>query len=193
MKITLENIEQFSVPLNDYNNQWIFTNENDELASDEHKDQIFPLTEQAAKFLWDFDMQLGVECTEKYFKKITTFDSSSADQTTIRKYLYNLGIPFSRKVFIAMQPHIGFVLTWKMVIKYSHNLFFAYDQVIRDRTLNWALEFHHDDIFTFGKDYIFDAHLEMQQNKEKIDIALKEMEERKRQNSLDSNENSTNT
>ena len=185
MKIALDNIEQFSVPLDDYIAKWIFTDENDGLASNEHKDQIFPLTEQAAKFLWDFDIQLGIDCTEKYFKTITTFDSSSADQATIKKYLYKLGIPFSQKVFIAMQPYLGFVLTWKMVIKYSHNLFFAYDQVVRDRTLNWALQFHHDNLFTFGKDNIFDAQLEMQRNKEKLDIALKEMEERKKQNSPD--------
>ena len=185
MKITLENLEQFSVPLEDYIAKWIFTDENDKLASEEHKDQIFPLTEAAAKFLWNFDMQLGIDCTEKYFKTITTFDSGSADQATIKKYLYNLGIPFSQKVFIAMQPHLGFVLTWKMVIKYSHNLFFAYDQIVRDKTLNWALQFHHDDMFTFCKDNIFDGQLEMQRNKEKIEIALKEMEERKKQNSLD--------
>lgn len=165
MKITLDNIEQFSVPLDDYIANWIFTEENEQLASDEHKDQIFPLTEQAAKFLWEFDMQLGIECSAKYFKTITTFDSSSIDQATIKKYLYNLGIPFSQKVFIAMQPHLGFVLTWKMVIKYSHNLFFADDQVVRDRTLNWALQFHHDGEFTFGKDNIFDAEKKIQNNK----------------------------
>jgi hypothetical protein len=126
MKITLDNIEQFSVSLDDYIAKWIFTDEIGELASDEHKDQIFPLTEQAAKFLWDFDLQLGIHCTEKYFKTITTFDSSSADQTTIKKYLYNLGIPFSQKVFIAMQPHLGFVLTWKMVIKYFSQFIFCF-------------------------------------------------------------------
>jgi hypothetical protein len=157
VKITLDNIEQFSVPLDDYIAKWIFTDENEQLASDEHKDQIFPLTEQAAKFLWDFDIQLGIDCTEKYFKTVTAFDSSSADQATIKKYLCNLGIPFTQRVFIAMQPDLGFILTWKKVIKYSHNLFFAYDQVVRDRTLNWALQFHHDDIFTFGKDLIFPA------------------------------------
>jgi len=182
MQITLDNIEQFSVPLEDYVAKWIFSDENEELASTEHKDQIFPLTENAAKFLWDFDMQLGIDCTEKYFKTITTFDSSTADQQTIKKYLYNLGIPFSQKVYISMQPHLGFVLTWKMVIKYSHNLFFGYDQVVRDRTLNWELQFNHDDLFTFGKGLIFDAQLEMQLNKEKLEIALKEMEERKTRN-----------
>lgn len=179
--ISLDNIEEFSVPLDDYSAKWIFTDERGELASDEHKDQIFALTNEAAKFLWDFDMQLGVQCTEKYFKTISTFDSGSVDQPGIKQYLYNLGIPFSHKVFIAMQPSLGFILTWKMVIKYSHTLFFAYDQIVRDRTLNWALQFHHDGIFTFAKDNIFDAQMEIQKNKEKIIQVLKEMEESKKQ------------
>ncbi len=179
MDITLDNLEQFSVPLDDYFAKWIFTDENEKPASDEHKEQIFPLTEDAAKFLWDFDMQLGIDCTEKYFKTITTFDCSLSDHDTIKKYLYNLGIPFSQKVFIAMQPDTGFVLTWKMVIKYSRNLFSTHDQVVRDRTFDWSLEFHHDCLFTFGKGNIFDGQEEMQRNKDKVDIALKEMEERK--------------
>lgn len=173
MEITLDNIEQFSVPLDDYFAKWIFTDEHNKLASDEHKDQIFALNEKAAKFLWDFDMQLGIDFTEKYFKKITTFDSSCVDHTAIKKYLYNLGIPFERKVFMATQPNLGYILTWKMVIKYSHNLFFAYDQVIRDRTMNWALQFDHNDLFTFGKDYIYNAQSELLQKKELIDIARK--------------------
>ncbi|MBO6185107.1 MAG: hypothetical protein J6O88_10565 [Chryseobacterium sp.] len=181
MKITLDDIEQFSVPLEDYVSNWIFMDENDKLAPAEHQDQIFALTKEAANFLWDFDMQLGIDCSEKYFKVITIFESGTAKTAEIKKFLYNLGIPFSHKVFIAMQPDTGFVLTWKMVIKYSHNLFFGYDQVVRDRTLNWALQFDHDDIFTFGKDIIFDAAKEKQKNIEKIDNALKEMAERKKQ------------
>ncbi|WP_316833117.1 hypothetical protein [Pedobacter aquatilis] len=184
MKITLDNLEQFSVPFEEYTASWIFTDENGSPTSEEHKDQIILLNEQGAKFLWDFDIQLGIACTEKYFKTITSFDSSTADQATIKKYLYNLGIPFNQWVFIAMQPHMGFILTWKMVIKYAHNLFAAFDQIVRDRSLNWALEFHHDNLFTFGKDNIFDAQLEMQRNNEINEIALKKIEERKKQNKL---------
>jgi len=154
MKISLENIEQFSVPMEDYISNWIFTDENENPASNEHKDQIFPLNKEAAKYLWDYDMNLGIDCSEKFFKTISTFDSSTKDRLAIKKYLYNLGIPFDQRVFIAMQPDTGFILTWKMVIKYSHNLFFAYDQVVRDNSLNWELDFHHNGLFTFGKDRI---------------------------------------
>jgi hypothetical protein len=93
--------------------------------------------------------------------------------------LYNLGIPFGQKVFISQNPDIGFVLTWKMVIKYSHRLFWANDQTVWDKTMNWKLEFHHDGEFTFGKDLIYDGQIEMHKNKEMLQTALKEMEERK--------------
>lgn len=180
MTLSLDNIEEFEVPMDDYIAKWIFTDENDQLASKEHQDQIFVLTKEAANFLWDFEMKLRIECSDKFYKSVSTFNSEFSDQQTIKKYLYNLGIPFSQKVFIAHQPDTGFVLTWKMVIKYSHNLFFAHDQSVWDRTINWKLEFHHDGEFTFGKDLIYDSQREMLKNKEKLEIAMKEMEERKK-------------
>ncbi|MEO9477104.1 MAG: hypothetical protein ABJG41_16280 [Cyclobacteriaceae bacterium] len=184
MTISLDNIEEFGLPLDEYIAKWIFTDENDQLASKEHQDQIFPLTKEAANFLWDYEMKHGIESSDKYYKTVSTFNSEFSDQQTIKKYLYNLGIPFSQKVFIAQQPDTGFVLTWKMVIKYSHNLFFAHDQTVWDKTLNWKLEFHHDGEFTFGKDLIYDGQLEMLKNKEMLENTLKEMEERKQQNSM---------
>ena len=180
MTLSLDNLEEFQVPLDEYIAKWIFTDENDQLASKEHQDQIFALTKEASNFLWDFEMKLGIGCSDRYYKSVSTFNSEFSDQQTIKKYLYNLGIPFSQKVFIAQQPDTGFVLTWKMVIKYSHRLFWAYDQPVWDKTLNWKLEFHHDGEFTFGKDLIYDGQLEMQKNQEKLDKALKEMEERKK-------------
>ncbi|MDR3678431.1 MAG: DUF2947 family protein [Flavipsychrobacter sp.] len=185
MGFSLENIEEFKIPLDDYISKWIFTDENEQLASKEHQDQIFPLTKEAANFLWDHEVKIGIICSEKFFKNISAFDGGSSGQQTIKKYLYNLGIPFSQKVFIAQQPDTAFVLTWKMVIKYSHNLFFAHDQIVWDRTLNWQLEFHHDGLFTFGRDFIYDGQSEMQKNKEKTQIALKEMAERKNRHGFD--------
>jgi hypothetical protein len=180
MNISLENIEEFNVPLDDYIANWIFTDESEQRASIEHEDQIFPLTKEASNFLWNYEMKLGIESSEKYFKKVSTFNSEFSDQKTIKKYLFKLGIPFDKKVYIAQQPDTAFVLTWKMVIKYSHNLFFANDQTVWNKTLNWKLEFHHDGEFTFGKDLIYDGQIEMIKNKEKLEEALKEMEERKK-------------
>lgn len=175
MAVSLDNIEQFNIPLEDYISKWIFMDENNKLASKEHQDQIYPLTTQAANFIWDYQFKIGIESSEKYFKEISTFDSEFSDQQIIKKYLFNLGIPFDQKIFIAQQPDTAFVLTWKMVIKYSHNLFFAYDQIVWDKTLNWQLEYHHDGKFTFGKDLIYDGQIQMLKNKELMEKLLKEI------------------
>ena len=185
MSITLDNIEEFQVPFDECIFKWIFTDENDQLPSKEHQDQIFLLTKEAANFLWDYEMKLGILSSDKFYKTVTIFDSAFSDQQTIKKYLYNLGIPFTQKVFIAQQPDTAFVLTWKMLIKYSHRLFWANDQSVWDKTLNWKLEFHHDGEFSFGKDLIYEGQLEMQKNKEKLETALKEMNERKNRNKFD--------
>ena len=155
MKIELDNLEQFSVSLDDYFAKWLFVNQDESLPSLEFQDQIFALTKEAANFLWNYESTIGINCSSKYFKEISTFDSSRVDQQLIKKYLYNLRIPFSNRVFIAMQPDMGFVMTWKMVIKYSDKIFWANDQTVWDRTLDWKLEYNHDGEFTFGRQRLF--------------------------------------
>jgi hypothetical protein len=100
------------------------------------------------------------------------------DQSTIRKYLFDLGIPFSQKVLIAQQPQTGFILTWKMAIKYSHNLF-RQDQVVHDRTNNWMLEYHHDGVFTFGSDLIYDGEAETLRSNQIIEKIKEQLTEKK--------------
>ncbi|RYF96305.1 MAG: hypothetical protein EOO00_03065 [Chitinophagaceae bacterium] len=154
MKPTLLNLESFTVPYESYICKWIFEDEDDNPAPISHQDQIFLLNKEAARFLWDFDMVSDITCTKKHFRRISVFDSSTADHQTIKKYLFNLRIPFDTRVLISLQPDIGFVLTWKMVIKYAHHLFVASDLYVYDRTFNWLLEFDHNDYFKFGRNDI---------------------------------------
>jgi len=44
-----------------------------------------------------------------------------------------------------------------MVIKFSENLFFANDELIWDKTLNWTLIFDHNDVFYCGKNREFNS------------------------------------
>ena len=47
--------------------------------------------------------------------------------------------------------------TWKMVVKYSPDIFFGNDVIVFDKTLNWCLfYFHHDHLF-FGRDNVYDS------------------------------------
>lgn len=171
MELKLENIKLFSLPLDNENIQQFFTDENEITPSDEHKDQIFMFKDEASKFLWDYEHKiLRLEAKPKYYKTITTFDANQKTISEIKKYLFTLEIPFRNWVFFAEQPHLGFMLTWKMIIKYCSGIFWDDYQQIWDKTLNWKLEYNHG-VFTFGKDLIYNSDKEA----EKRLIAIQEM------------------
>ncbi len=159
--ITLDNIEQFTIPLQDHSAKWIFETGNKQLPSAEHLDQIFPLTEEASRFLWDFQSKIRINSfypdVNKYFRDVEKFTFGENMESQVKKWLYQRGLPFKDNVFISFQPNWGLVLTWKMVIHYSSALFFGYDLTVWDRTINWGLYFHHDDIFHFGRNRIYDG------------------------------------
>ena len=176
MNIDLNNIVQFAVPLDSGLIVDFFTDENGSTPSAEHSDQILVFKNEASKFLWDFEHKsTGLEVKRKFFKTITYYNSNSKSTAEIKKYLYNLEIPFSNWVFIAEQPHLGFMLTWKMVIKYCAGIFWDDYQQIWDKTLNWKLEYNHGQ-FAFGKNLIYHSDEEA----EKTLLAIAQMKKRKR-------------
>jgi hypothetical protein len=176
MQLGLDTIEYYSLPIEEDICKWIFKDENGNEPTEEHKDQITVLNKEASLFLWKLESSSQIVCSERHFKSITTFQGGyvGAGQA-VKKYLYQLGIPFRQKVFVAFQPDHGYVLTWKMVIKYSHRLFWAHDQTVWDKTMNWKLEYHHDGEFTFGKNLIYDGQQVTLANRAMLEQALKEM------------------
>jgi hypothetical protein len=159
--ITLDNIEKFIIPLQEHSMKYFFETDNKELPSPEHLDQIYPLTKEASVFLWDFESKIRIHSfypeIKKYFRDVEQFSSGESTESEVKKWLYQRGLPFNNKVFISLQPDYGLALTWKMVIHYSSRLFFGHDLTVWDRTINWGLYFHHDDIFHFGKNRIYDG------------------------------------
>lgn len=159
-KITLNNVHTFSVPLSEHPQKYRFENEGMQL-SDEFKDQIIPLTPEASKFLWEFETSqrhLGsIVALGRYFNEQSELSFGENEEHRVKKWLYERGIPFDQRVFWIHQSLSGFAMTWKMVIKFSEELFFSSDEVIWDRTLNWALIFNHSDTLYFGKNCNFKA------------------------------------
>ncbi len=178
--ITLENIEEFSVPLDEHLGRWMFEDAEKNIII-EHKDQIIALNRAASKVLWDLEMQFNIFGKEffegTFFRENLEWKAVGKTDAEIRKWLYNLGIPFDNKVFVSLQPDWGFVMTWKMVIKNFDGLFRANDQSVWDRTLNWGLAYDHNEIFHFGKNRIYDAHVEYEKLAIRNNI-LKEVNER---------------
>lgn len=174
--ITLENIRSFRAPLEGYPMAWVFEADNGKALSPEFSDQIIPLQPEAAQFLWNFECsQKALSVRKAHFKHCETFLAMHKNRSQIKKWLYERGIPFEQEVFWCHQPQQAFVLTWKMVIKFSETLFFGHDERIWDKTLNWSLEFNHNDVFYFGKDRIYTnqtQHDEEQKNLRIVEEAI---------------------
>ncbi|SNR14723.1 conserved protein of unknown function [Tenacibaculum jejuense] len=159
-KITLENVHTFSIPLSEHPLKWKFEDSNNKLSA-EFQDQIIALTSDASQFLWNFENTQrylnSISGIKKYFNKQDELSFSENDNQKVKKWLYEKEIPFDQKVFWVTQPDCGFILTWKMVIKFSDDIFFSSDELIWDKTLNWCLIFNHNDVFYFGKNRNFNA------------------------------------
>jgi hypothetical protein len=132
-----------------------------------HKLQILFLDKTASKFIYEFSSSAKLvtgEICEPFakdnFKTVNSFSIfSDPDESRqdLKKWLFNRGIPFHTWVFVLPNYNDYPILTtWKMVVKYSGDIFFSDDVTIFDATLNWCLFYFHHDKIVFGKDNIYD-------------------------------------
>lgn len=173
--ITLENLESHTVALSEHPMRWLFENEAGEMPPASYCDQIFPLTQEASRFLWNTESKLRLgefyPGIRKYYRDVDEFSFMDNMEKEVKKWLYQRGIPFRQKVFISFQPDTGFIMTWKMAIHFSNDLFFGHDLIVWDKTVNWALFYNHNDYFCFGRNRIFDG----QEERLKINALIAEI------------------
>ena len=172
MNLLENNIAKFKI---DFPQSWTFlwSPEEANKISDEYKDQIHFLNEEGTEFVRNYLISSNMithnygadysPFTKGYFNIEKKFIVREDCETEIKKWLFNLGIPFDKYVFINTD-HSGkaVMLTWKMVIKYWEGLFFAEDLTIFDGSLNWGLHYSHDDELFFGKEKIFDSNAKIE-------------------------------
>lgn len=159
--ITLENLETHTVPLHEHPMRWLFDDAAGNPPPDSYRDQILPLSKEASHFLWkmESDFRIGefYPHPEKMFRDVTEFSFGANADKDVKKWLFRREIPFRQKVFVVFQPDTAFLLTWKMVVHFSPDLFFGHDLIVWDNTVNWALLYDHNDYFIFGRNRIFDG------------------------------------
>lgn len=132
-----------------------------------HQAQILFLDNTASKYIWDFSSNAHLltgggwapfeKGNFKTVEEFTDFRRTDESKRLLKKWLYNRGIAFDTWVFLLEDGNDQAILTtWKMVIKYSADLFIMSDMMIFDNTLNWCLYFFHEDKLFFGKDNVYD-------------------------------------
>jgi hypothetical protein len=136
--ISIDKLEEFSIPLSGHSKAWVFLEEYETL-SPEYLAQIIPLNQEASLFLEQYIYKIGLP-KANYEKDYRFKDTETIYMSeNISKWLYRRGIPFAQKVFWISDGG-SVILTWKMVIKFWQNILGeGYYETICDKTLNWRL------------------------------------------------------
>lgn len=175
--INFENIKTYSTEIPE---TWgfLWTLDEVDMLPQEHKDQIYFLNDEASLFLRNYisssKMATGPvwkPFNDKYFKTIEEFQVHENSDDEIKKWLYNKPIRFDKFVYLQNESNgHSATLTWKMIIKYWKDFFFADDIMIFDETLNWGLFYFHENKLFFATDKIYDKEFEYQRIKDLKDL-----------------------
>ncbi len=153
--VTLENIEQHTIPFDQFELKWRFTEEKYNVLPPHHLEQIRPLDKPASRLISDlsgrmFNIQHGLN--REYFKHIEGFKVSEAmeSEPLAKKWLYQRGLPFDHQIYVSWDSNTAAITTWKMVVKYWTDFDYGDDLVVVDNSLSWILVFFHYDYIQFG-------------------------------------------
>jgi len=159
MGVGFDNIFDHVIPMDEFVLKWRFTVEKYNQLPQLHLDQIKPLDQQAAKFLWDFISTTGlhgdIPFKRNFFRSIDKARIFEGNEREIKKWLYHRGIPFDKMVFLSYQPHTAMIVPWKLLIKYFSDFQYGDDLTVIDASLNWALLFYHEGEIYFGSNENF--------------------------------------
>jgi len=159
MGVGFDNIFDHVIPMDEFVLKWRFTDEDYNQLPQLHLDQIKPLDQQAAKFLWDFISTSGLHSDipfkRNFFRNIDKARIFEGNDREIKKWLYQRGLPFDRMVFLSYQPGTALIVPWKLLIKYFNYFQYGDDLTVIDASLKWALFFHHEGEIYFGSNENF--------------------------------------
>ena len=143
MGFGFDNIFDHVIPMDTFVLKWRFTDKDYNQLPQSHLDQIRPLDQPAAKFLWEFigatGMHQDVPFKRNFFRNIDKARIFEGNEREIKKWLYQRGMPFDKMVFLSYQPDTAIVVPWKLLIKYFSDFEYGDDLTVFDASLNWAL------------------------------------------------------
>lgn len=154
MKVNLDNILEFIIPMNEFTLKWRFTEANYDILPLPHLSQLKPLNTEASNFLWNHIMDSNIHSSfpfqENFFKTIEVTSCELGSEFEVKKWLYRRGIPFTEQCYLSWQPDDGMIVPWKLFVKYFDSFYYYGDQLtIIDKEMNWSIIFNENKLF-FG-------------------------------------------
>lgn len=154
MNIGFDNIYEHIIPISDFGRKWRLLDQNN--LPDIHLNQLKPLDNCASKFLNNYisntQLHKNVPFKKDFFRTVDSVKIYENNESEIKKWLYQRGLPFDKPVFLSWDQTDGMIVPWKLLIKYFDRFYYGCsdDLTVFDQSLNWALLFYHEDEIYFG-------------------------------------------
>ena len=148
--------------IDDFPLKWRLTDPKYAELSSAHLAQIRPLDKTSSRDLWSYILESNLHGNdtfrEGFFQSVESISilnsegDFAGEEARIRKWLYRCSFPFDMRVLLSWQPDLAVETTWKMFVKYWSDFYYPMsdDLTICDRSLMWALLFHHEERVFFG-------------------------------------------
>jgi hypothetical protein len=154
MNIDFNNILDHVVSMEEFKLSWRFIEKKYNILPEDHLHQLMPLNMAASQFLSNYisktNLHADVPFKRDFFRNIDSTHILEGNEQEIKKWLYQRGIPFEKKVFLSWDSYTSMLVPWKLLIKYFDDFYYADDLTVFDESLNWALLFFHEGDIFFG-------------------------------------------
>ena len=148
-----------TIPMTEFALRWRFTDPKYRLLPATHLAQVQPLDavssrrlqDTASRWSYETDPANGTFATAAR----TSIDAYTPDEVCrVRTWLYERGIPLSRRVFLSWNGELAALTTWKMVIRYWDAFWYpsSDDLLVLDASQSWALLLWHEEHAFFASD-----------------------------------------
>lgn len=145
------------------NSMYFFSKDEFNALSLAHQDQFLILDKESTKKAYEGFAEKDVLCgddgwgntpfSKGCYQKVKKIKGWK-DETVIKKWLYECGVPFKSKAVIlpvfSGENDPAIIATWKMITKYPATFFDSDNIVVCAPSLDWCLYYHHDNIMYFA-------------------------------------------
>lgn len=132
-----------------------------------HREQIRFLEGESAKVAYDSLKDVDLLCGDDGwgnkpfsgggFKSVELYQI--AEPSKLKKWMYRRGVAFASQALVLPVFSSGSTAlfsTWKMIVKFSPELFSGDNLVVVSLHLKWCLHYHHDGHIHFAKEPVFE-------------------------------------
>jgi hypothetical protein len=150
-------IDVTPVPMEQFALKWRFTDPRYRVLPAVHLEQMKPLSSESARRLWNLTLPLhgDLPFTQGLYRIVESIYLDNNDPEairTVRKWLFDRGVPFKSHVYLSYEPECAIATTWKIVVKYWDDFWYpgSDDLTVVDDSFAWALLCWHECEAFFG-------------------------------------------